>query len=225
MKYALPQARINLNTMTKPEKKLAKLLFGNAEYKLKNNFAPFPFILHCYQRSMGFEGDDIGMYAKVCKDFFPTPTDKGICLTKNMDIKDIIHINEEYKTLFEPDLQSSGKSVNIGTEESENILAFFTGQPSFLSEFHDSTFFQYNDFRVLEGKFGDKNKAAQVQLKFHQSRQLPHLFEDDKLKPTFTYSLFLDSGMEYFIDVTPHIVKTTKAFQEMPFEQRNCRFR
>ena len=108
---------MNLNTMTKPEKKLAKLLFGDAEYKLYNNFAPFPLILFCYQRSMGFEGDDIGMYANVCKDFFPTPTDQGICLTKNMDIKDVIHINEEYRPLFEPSLQETGKYVKVGTEK------------------------------------------------------------------------------------------------------------
>ena len=76
--------------------------------------------------------DDIGMYANVCKAFFPTPTDQGICLTKNMNIRDVIHIDGEYEPLFEPNLQRSGEFV-VGTEESENILAFFTGRPSPLS--------------------------------------------------------------------------------------------
>ena len=141
-----------------------------------------------------------------------------------MEINDVIHIDEEYKTLFEPNLQrSGGKFVNVGTEESENVLAFFTGRHFSHSKFFPgSMFFGHNEFRVLERKFGVRNKAAQVQLKFHQSKQLPHLFEDDKLQHSSS-SMFLDRGMEYFIDVIPHMVKTTKAFQEMALIQRKCK--
>ena len=78
-------------------------------------------------------------------------------MTKNMEINDVIHIDEEYKTLFEPNLQrSGGKFVNVGTEESENVLAFFTGRPFSDSKFFRtegaSMFFEHNEFRVLERK-------------------------------------------------------------------------
>merc|ERR1712016_117503 len=45
------------------------------------------------------------MFAKACNEFFPTPTDQGICLTKNMDIKDVIKTNKEFENLFDADLQ------------------------------------------------------------------------------------------------------------------------
>ena len=140
-----------------------------------------------------------------------------------MDIKTVIHINEEYKALFEPSLQGSDKFVNVGTEESENILVFFTGRP-FQYSHDDSRLFEHNEFRLLENNFGEKNKAAQIQLKFHQSKEIPHFFEDDELKDTPS-SLSLDGGVEYFIDVIPHLVKTTRAFQEMPFQQRKCKLK
>ena len=47
-------------------------------------------------------GDDLGMPANFCNEFFPTPSDQGICLTKNMDIKEVMYSKTAYDTLFEP---------------------------------------------------------------------------------------------------------------------------
>ena len=70
------------------EKEFSTRLFGKEKtIDLKHAIAPMSLILFCYRVDVGFVGDDLGMFARACNDFFPTPTDQGMCLTKNMDIK------------------------------------------------------------------------------------------------------------------------------------------
>ena len=77
------------------EKELAEKLFGKNRIKgLKHMTTPFPLPFICYNEKEGFVGDDLGMFAKACNEFFPTPTDQGICLTRNMDIKKVMKIDE-----------------------------------------------------------------------------------------------------------------------------------
>ena len=57
-------------------------------------------------------GDSLpGFSTKFCKDFFPAPTHTGICITKNLDTKEIIHLEEEYDSFFEVEKQSSKMRV------------------------------------------------------------------------------------------------------------------
>ena len=49
-----------------------------------------------------FTGDDIGLAANVCNAFFPTPTDVGLCLTKDLDIKTIAKSNDLFDFILEP---------------------------------------------------------------------------------------------------------------------------
>ena len=60
---------------------MAKQLFAkHAHDKLTNEMAPNPLMLFCYRKDKkDFIGDDLGMFAKACNEFFPTPSDKGIC--------------------------------------------------------------------------------------------------------------------------------------------------
>ena len=130
MKYAMPQRKFSLDQDLDEEKDLAKKLFHQyATKQSKHTLAPFPLILFCYRKGQGFVGDDLGMSAKFCDEFFPTPTDHGICLTKNMDIKEVIRPKPNYDVLFEPTLQKSNHYVEgkTGTLGSQNIFAFFTG--------------------------------------------------------------------------------------------------
>ena len=80
------------------EEKLAGKLFGAEKLKkLGNVMAPMAMILFCHNKEEGFVGDDIGISEKICDDFFPAPTDNGICLTSNMNPNSIAHINDEYR--------------------------------------------------------------------------------------------------------------------------------
>ena len=115
MKFATPQRKILLKASS-PEIKLAEKLFGPKSIKSPNStvapkkpdtkmnlfeklfgpkrissfrpsIAPKFLVVFCHNVDKGYYGDDAGLSLKFCNDFFPTPTDLGMCLTRNMDIK------------------------------------------------------------------------------------------------------------------------------------------
>ena len=49
--------------------------------------------------------------AKFCGDFFPAPSHTGICITKNLDINEVIHLEEDYNTFFDAEKQTSKMKV------------------------------------------------------------------------------------------------------------------
>ena len=210
MKYASPQRKSSL-TGTQSEIEMAKRLFGNNHTmaNLNHTIVPFSLILFCYQRSKGFIGDDLGMYAKACNNFFPTPTDQGICLTRNLDINEVIHSDKNYESLFESNLQSSNEYLKEGTYGSKNILVAFTGA-------------SFNMRNIEQTNFRTENYEEEVLFKFHQSKEIPHFFEDDKLHLAST-SLKLKAGMEYFLDIIPQVTTTTEGFKKMDIHERNCK--
>ena len=42
--------------------------------------------IFCHGITTGYAGDDFVDSVRFCNDFFPAPTDKGICMTKNLNI-------------------------------------------------------------------------------------------------------------------------------------------
>ena len=90
---------------------------------------PLPMIIYCYKKDTGFSGDDIGLSSKMCNEFFQIPTDSGICLTKNLDVKSIFKPNilDGYETLFESATQSN-KKIESGTMWGEVSLLIDTNQ-------------------------------------------------------------------------------------------------
>ena len=82
---------------------------------LNSNITPAPLAVLCYNNKNGFIGEDLGMSGEFCSDFFPTPCDSGICLTKSLDIRKILSIKKEYKNLFDSKLQKGAKKIDGGT--------------------------------------------------------------------------------------------------------------
>ena len=72
---------------------------------LKSNRSPLPFSLLCHIQNTGYIGENIGLSEPVCHNFFPSPTDQGICMTENINVKEILHDYEKYEELMEPNLQ------------------------------------------------------------------------------------------------------------------------
>ena len=74
-------------------------IFGSKNIKedLDLKHAPTALPIFCHRNDLGFIGDDIGISERVCNDFFPTPSDSGICLTKNLDIKTILKVNPQLR--------------------------------------------------------------------------------------------------------------------------------
>ena len=100
MKFAIPQRKMLLKPSSlDKEINLAEKLFGPENIKiLEHTTAPKFLVLFCHNPVKGYFGDNAGLSLKFCNDFFPTPTDVGICLTRNMDIKNILHENNIPKT-------------------------------------------------------------------------------------------------------------------------------
>lgn len=194
---------------TDVEKDLSKRLFGkDATTNLKYFTSPFSLIWFCYEAEHGFGGDDFGMFAKACNEFFPTPTYQGICLTRNTDIKEVMKTKEAFDPLFDSELQESIGYVNTGTIETENTLVLLTGGDRSLSM--DQT-----NVRTMNNDKG-------LQFNVHQSNDFANLFQDNTLfrsNPT----LILSAEMEYSIDIVPHVVQTTESFKNMSFSQRKCK--
>ena len=195
------------------EKHLAERLVGKKNVKdLKYLAAPLPLILFCLNGNENFVGDDLGMFAKACSDFFPMPTDKGICFTKNTDIKEVMNTDSTYDEFLSSYLQKSDEYIIGGTSKSKQSFAFFTGG----NEMYPS------DPRTMKiDKDAFLKTQSEILLKVHSPKVLANFIEDNTL--TISTQLTLRVGYEYFIDVTPKVVSTTDAFKNMGFQQRKCK--
>ena len=188
------------------EKDLAERLFGkNYTKDLQYLSAPFPLILFCFNGKKGFVGDDLGMSAKACSDFYPMPTDKGICFTKNINIKEVMKTEPAYDNFLSLNLEKSDEYISGGTSNSRQSFVIFTGGHEMYPTLPRTTKKDRND----------------IQLKVHSTNDLANFFEDNTL--TISTPLTLKVYHEYFIDITPHVVQTTDSFKEMDFQQRKCK--
>ena len=200
------------------EKDISERLFGkDGIMNLKHLTPPLPFILLCYKAEEGFVGDDLGMFAKACHEFFPTPTYQGICLTRNTNIKEVLKTTEEFDPLFDSHLQKTNQYVKGGTIETKNTLVFFTGVGRDKDKV-GSYLIDENDFRKI-----DEEMIGNVQFKIHQSNEFANLYQDTNTMFRSNHTLILNAGYEYSIDIEPQVVQTTDSFKKMSFSQRKCK--
>ena len=96
-------------------KDLAEKLFKNSKIQDINHFiAPMSMLVFCHEIEKGFIGDKLkgmqwfGIPAKFCNDFFPTPTDLGLCMTRNLDIKVCKYQNHSIMIINGQDLSGKG---------------------------------------------------------------------------------------------------------------------
>ena len=82
------------------EKELSYRLFNgkvlNGPKIVQKN--PTPMILYCKDKKNGnFNGYRVdGFSTKFCDEFYPTPTEVGMCLTKNLNLGEIIKLDDDY---------------------------------------------------------------------------------------------------------------------------------
>ena len=98
---------------------------GNLAVNVSKSYSSLAFPLFCESRkSLGYEGDDIDEFqTKLCNQFFQIPTDVGFCMTKNLDIKNLIKQSdmlEEYSDFMEIKEQKLDPTIFVGTSASTN---------------------------------------------------------------------------------------------------------
>ena len=113
------------------KKRIAAALFGVDKIKtdLEHLVAPMSMPVFCHRKDKGFVGEDVGISAKLCNNFFPSPTDIGICLTKNLDIKKIMNTNQNFEPLFESDKRQPNQNIEGGTFWGEVTFVFYRSIP------------------------------------------------------------------------------------------------
>ena len=171
---------------------------------MSSNIAPVAIAVLCYNNRVGFIGDDFGNSGKLCNDFFPTPSDSGICLTKNLDIKEIIPIKNEYTNLFESKLQQPAKKIEDGTWGGISLI-LVPEQSVYVTP-------------VRSPESDGKN----LKLQLHQNNEFANMLNtndyDNSIMP-----LSLESNHEYFIKVTPYGRRSSENIRDLAIEQRKCR--
>ena len=182
-------------------------MFGSSKISdLNSRIAPRTIAILCHNNLIGFTGDDIGLSEKLCYDFFATPSDSGICLTKNLNINEIIHSKEEYDGLFEPHLQKSSQRIKGGTKWGEISLIFLP----------TAQFIYQTPVRSP----GSDNRKIRIQL--HQSKEFANMLKTN-VYDDFLIPITLEPNHEYSIRVTPYGMESSEEFKDLTKEQRNCK--
>lgn len=202
MKYGMPHSKWITNPIEDFEKRIAIKLFGESNI-LKNlnsykSYAPLPIL--CHHEDSGFTGDNVDMTVPACADFYPSPTDQGICLTSNLDLKQVLRNHEKYEPLMESNNRKGPSKIEGGIVWSQQT--FVLAQDS---HFHARTSDQVN---------------PDVKLQIHQSGDVGLL--TDIYFTKYTESINLKPYHEYYIDIVPIGSRSSNSLKSLNIEDRNC---
>ena len=208
MKFGLPQRKWVTNSVSGREEKIAAKLFSgsNTVKTLKSNRSPIPFPVLCHVQNSDFIGENIGLTEPVCQDFFPSPTDQGICMTENIDIKEILHDYEKYEEIMESNLQKPSSKIDGGTLRSKKTFIISL---------------KNNPWKLDHPRSKLITDLESIQLKLHQfgdfGNFMPETYFTDHTEP-----ILLKIGHEYFIDVTPVGMRSSSNLKSLSLEDRGC---
>ena len=108
MKLSQPQRKLAMTPFTEAELSLTEQVFGKTKDQSINDgiksqmISSMPLLIFCKNKlDQEWLGDDIGMIANFCTDFYPTPTDQGICMTKNLNFYNFMELSKEFQQTFE----------------------------------------------------------------------------------------------------------------------------
>ena len=161
--------------------------------------------IYCHRNDKGFLGDDMGLSQRFCNDFFVSPTDMGMCLTRNLNLNQIMKFNDEYEPLFESK-EHSNEEIERGSKWGQ--LNFIFLLPSINNE--GVTYRNVNQ------------RTASLKLQLHSTKEIGNLRQPDDFD-FFTIPIELEKNNEYFIKVTPYGTKSSEAINDLPLEKRNCK--
>ena len=232
MKLSLPQGRLLMPSLSEAELSLTKTVFGthdeNSKSKVRQNIASMALVIFCRDdTNKDWLGDELGMAAKFCSDFYPTPTDQGICQTKNLNFENLISFSEEFTEAFETNKQKQPSLVQGNRLNSKATFIIETNSGvknawSLEENIISKTFSRSGKLTSATDTMKERREEMQeVNFQIHPSNELPQILNDYS-KGTWMDSLILKKGHEYFIEVTPSGQIVSSDFKSLNYEDRNC---
>ena len=214
MKLSQPQRKLLNPTYSEAELSLTKKVFGAKDNQsLQNDFSlttTMPLVIFCKDKSyQDFLGDDIGLHEKFCADFYSTPTDQGLCMTKNLNLDSLINLKKEFDKVFElndqkaPNLIQSDQLgsnlvsfvITTNSRDEGNIIKTFSRSRK-LSE-------RGKPVHVIPAMREEELKEIHFQL--HSPYELPQMMKD-LTQTTDLEKLTLKSGHEYLIEIGKSLI-------------------
>ena len=232
MKLSLPQRRLLLPSLSEAELSLTKRVFGtndeNIKSKEQKNIASMALVTFCRDDTNNdWLGDDIGMAARFCSDFYPTPTDQGICQTKNLNFENLISFSEEFTESFETNKQKQPSLVQGNRLNSKSTFIIETNSGvdnswNLEDNIVSKTFSRSGKLTLATDTMNERREEMQeVNFQIHPTNELPQILNDYS-KGTWLDSLVLKKGYEYFVEVTPSGQIVSSDFKSLNYEDRNC---
>jgi hypothetical protein len=217
MRLSLPQRKVQIGSFKDVEKTLAAKLFGSENLKGDPfQLAPVPLPIFCkHRKNQEWLGDDIGTVGKMCSDFFVTPTDVGMCLTKNLVLDDIIEPDGAFTKVYDA-FEGPVVMADGGTYWGEATIVIDTNAGRTLSK----SFSRDNIDFLTEGE----EELGNIQFQLHDVDELAQLLHDP-VQDSRMKSIKLVAGNEYTIEIEPTGRTVTERFRKMPTENQDCRLK
>ena len=211
-KHGMPQRKVLLE-QTDWEFNMAKKMFGGEHIRnLSDKVAPTTSaITFCHRKDKGYTGDGFSDNVRLCNDFFITPSDIGMVLTKHLDINDVMKINEDYDDVFEPgsDQRKPNTKIEGGTIWSEMTLVLDVNAVTPMSQ-------TYPRHPTMP--------TGELQIQIHQDTELAKMILESSYDH-LSEPLTLQAGHEYHIDVHPYGQISTREFKDLNQDQRKCKLK
>ena len=172
-KLSLPQRKLKVNEKTENISEIGRILYGDKNIgNLKSLVNLGPLIIFCkYKDNAKWKGDDIGMYAKFCDDFYHTPTQKGLCHTENLNLAQIFNLNENFVKSFETNNRDTSFKI---TSDFTNAMASFVIDTDYSNEVIRS-FPKLASVFVKDGEREDYEEIKRIQMQIHSSNEIANM--------------------------------------------------
>ena len=115
-----------------------------------------------HKRNKGFIGDKFEKSEAILDDgFYPSPTDRGMCLSRYLNIDKIMRVKEPYSSMFQSKITKPTEKIEGNSARSRMTLVFLPEDSSSRSRAFKQTFpISYPSTNNLELQLHDSEELA-----------------------------------------------------------------
>ena len=220
MKLSLPQPSLKQNPLSLVEKRLFEEILGKANVgTVTSPFLGMALVIFCKDKSsQRWQGAYANMYPKICQDFHYSPTEKGICVTKNSKVNDFLNIHSDYNQLFDQGHFQAMK-VQGSRFEAKATFVLDTNALQRVKRTFSKSARVLND--LVEEEYMNADDISEVHLQIHSPNELAKFAKDPGQKRSLD-SIILKPNNVYTIRVNPIKRDITEEFKNLDENKRKC---